>query len=82
MLLLPLDLTLSEAQKLIIRFGLRSPDAIQLATALMILRNEPSVTLVFVVTDTKLKAAATESGLSVLDPEQSQASEGLRAIRA
>jgi predicted nucleic acid-binding protein len=54
-----------EARELVLRHGLRTLDSLQLAFALGLRAMSP----IFVCADARLRQAASDEGLSVLDPE-------------
>lgn len=62
---------ITEARRLADRHGLRTLDAVQLATALAIFEEATAVglPLTFVSADLELNAAATQEGLPVANPE-------------
>lgn len=72
------DVVLSDALSLITDHALRAPDAVQLATALIIRSSVPSEAAYFICTDAKLLGACEGSGLATIDPE---AKDGLEILR-
>lgn len=75
------DSTLSQALNLILDYGLRAPDAVQLATALVVRSNVPTEPVYFLCTDAKLRGACEGSDLAAIDPEAKDSLEILRRYR-
>ncbi len=70
LLLWPIDTSvLTSALSIVSSHGLRSPDAIHLATASLIFGQAPQEQRFLVSSDRELLAAAVESGIAVLDTQ-------------
>jgi predicted nucleic acid-binding protein len=75
------DSTINDAMVLIKEHELKAPDAIQLASALIIRRNLPDQPFVFLCADVKLKNAASDNGLMVIDPDIDDSNLALQKFR-
>jgi predicted nucleic acid-binding protein len=75
------DFILSEALNLIMDHALRAPDAIQLATALMVKSTIVGQPLYFLCADAKLRGACVNSELTILDPEAPDSVKILKSYR-
>ncbi len=72
---------LNQAVNLITGYALRAPDALQLATAIVLRSSVPNQPFYFLCTDARLKAASEASGVPVLDPEAANGVDMLRGYR-
>jgi predicted nucleic acid-binding protein len=59
---------LSTAERLVPTHGLRTLDAIQLASALSLVQSAHAEDILFIAADRRLLAAATQSGLKIWNP--------------
>jgi len=75
------DTTLSEAIALITAYGLKAPDAIQSASALVVRSKLTGQDVYFLCSDSRLNAACISEGLLVLNPESDGSINALRIIR-